>query len=186
MCGRNGLDVALMDNSGMDEGNGMIVVERNGIVENSVVDAHESDVERNGRDVARNESDVAGGGRDGNVTVNVTSDLDHSIFQVATLARKMFPQLFQPGRKLDFTHRKLLEKPESDKGNEVEIIDDHKIQLLDSLLMQHCRLTNLEIKLILAIRASWGSNRACTYIFDPIPGRPSYLFPRKIAKPLID
>ena len=37
-----------MGSSGRDEDKGMIVVERNGMVESSVVDSHESDVERNG------------------------------------------------------------------------------------------------------------------------------------------
>ena len=57
MCGRNGLDVEWDDQSGREEGNGM--------VESSVVDPHENDVERNGsivhrngRDVARNECDA--------------------------------------------------------------------------------------------------------------------------------
>ena len=48
MCRRNGLVVALVGNSGSYEGNGMVVAERNGMVESSVVDPHENDVECNG------------------------------------------------------------------------------------------------------------------------------------------
>ena len=150
MCGRNGLDVEWDDQRGLEEGNSM--------VESSVVDPHESDVERNGRDVARNECDFDGSRRDVNGkesivdgSSHVTSDVTHSIFQLATLARKKFAKHFQPGRKLDITPATLLEKLDSDKGNESEIGDDDMIQLLDSLHMQHGRLTNLEISFILAI-----------------------------------
>ena len=87
---------------------------------------------------------------------------------------------------MDFTPATLLEKPESDKGNESEIVDDNKIQVIVSLHMQHGRLTNLEIAFILAIRASTGSTLACTYICAPITGRTSYLLRRKITKLLID
>ena len=45
--GRNDLDVALMGNSRRDEIKGMIIVEGNGMVESSVFDPHENDVERN-------------------------------------------------------------------------------------------------------------------------------------------
>ena len=89
MWRRNGLVVALVGNSGR--------VERNGIGESSVVHPHENDVARNGRDVASKESDVDGSRRDVNGTVIVTSDVTHSIFKLATLARKKFAQLFQPG-----------------------------------------------------------------------------------------
>ena len=186
MSGRNGLDVSLMGNSGKDDGKGMSVVERNGMVESCFFDPLESDVEGNGRDVAGNECDVDRCRRDANGTVNVTSDLAHSIFQLAPLARKMFPQMFQQGRKLDYSPARIQEKPDSDKGNEVEIIDDHKIQLLDSLHLQNGRQTNLEIAFILIIRAIRGSTIACTYIRAPITRRPASLLPRKIAKPLID
>ena len=100
----NGLDVAWDGQSGLDEGNG--------VVESSVVDPHESDVERNGSIVHRNGSDVARSGdyvdrneciadssrRDGNGTVNVTADLALSIFHLTTLAGKKLAQHFQPGR----------------------------------------------------------------------------------------
>ena len=108
------------------------------MVESSVFDPHENDVERNesivhrnGRDVARNgstvdrkKSNVDGSRRDANGTDNVTSDVTHSIFQLATLARKKLAQHFHPCRKLDFTPATLLEKLDSDKGNETDILDD--------------------------------------------------------------
>ena len=163
MCGHNDLVVAMVGNSGR--------VVRNGIVESSVGDPHENDVDCNGSSVGCKESDVDGSRRDvnGKETIvegssHVTSDVTYSIFQVGTLARKKFAQLFQPGRKLDFTPATLLEKPEFDKGNETEIGDVNKIQLLVSLHMQHGRLRNLEIAFILAIRASTGSTLSCTYI----------------------
>ena len=178
MCGRNGLVVELVGKSCRDAGNGMVVADRNGMVESSVVDRSESDVARNSSDVARKERDV-------NPNGGVRSDVAHSIFQDATLAGKKFGKHFQPGRKLDFTTATLLEKLDSDNGNESDIVDDDKIQLLDSLHMQHCGLTNLEIAFILAIRAITGSCLVCTYICAPITGRPSYLLRRKIAKLLI-
>ena len=65
------------------------------------------------------------------------SDLAHSIFQLASLALKKFAQLFQPGRKFDFTPATLIEKLDSDNRYEVEIGADDKIQLLESLHLQH-------------------------------------------------
>ena len=50
MCQRNGLDVALMGNSAMDECSGM--------VESSVFDPHENDIEGSGSIVHRNERGV--------------------------------------------------------------------------------------------------------------------------------
>ena len=88
--------------------------------------------------------------------------------------------------KIGLHTRNILEKVDSDNGNESEIVDDDTIQLLDSLHMQHGRLTNLEIGFILAIRAITGSSLACTYICAPITGRPSYLLRRKITKLLVD
>ena len=86
----------------------------------------ENDVIRNERDVGRMESDVSR-------NAGVTSDVVHSIFQIATLAWKNFAQFFQLGRKLDFTHATHLEKLEGDnageKGNESEIADEEKNQL---------------------------------------------------------
>ena len=90
------------------------------------------------------------------------SDVAQSIFQLATLARKKFAQLYQPGRKSIFTPATLLEKPDSDKCDETDILEDNKIQLLDSLHIQHGRLRNREIAFILAIRAITGS---ITHIF---------------------
>ena len=110
----------------------------------------------------------------------------HTIFQLGTLARKKFAQHYQPGRKSIFTPATLLEKTESDKGDETDILEDDKIQLLESLHMQHGRLTNREIAFILAIRAITGSILACTYICAPITGRPSYLLRRKITRLLVD
>ena len=107
MCRRNGLVDALVGNSGRDEAHGMVVADRKGMVESSVVERSESDVDRNENDVARKESDV-------NPNGGVTSDVAHSIFQLATLARKKFAQHYQPGRKSIFTPATLLEKPESD------------------------------------------------------------------------
>ena len=52
MCGRKGLVVALLGNSGR--------VERNGMVESSVVHPHENDVDCNGSSVGCKESDVEG------------------------------------------------------------------------------------------------------------------------------
>ena len=193
MCGRNGVVVALVGNSRSNKGNGMVVAERNGMVENSVIDPHYNDVDCNGSSVGCKESDVDGSRRGGNGkecivdgSSQVTSDVTPSIFQIATLARKKIGQLFQPVRKLDFTPAKLLEKLNSDKDNESDIVDDDKILLLDSVHMKHGRLTNLEIAFILAIRAITGSSLACTYICAPITGRPSYLLLRKIAKLVID
>ena len=130
--------------------------------------------DRNGVDVAL----VSHGGIEegkGIVENNVTGDVAHSIFQLATLARKKFGQHYQPGRKLDFTPATIIEKPESDKGDETHIREDDKIQLLDSLHMQHGRLTILEIAFILAIREITGSVLACTYICAPITW-PPFLF----------
>ena len=121
------------------------------MVEISVVDPHENDVDCNGSSVGCKESDVDGSRRDVNGkesivdgsrrevygTVNVRSDVTHSIFQLATLARKKFAQHYQSGRKSIFTPETLLEKPESDMGNETDILEDDKIQLLDSLHIQH-------------------------------------------------
>ena len=122
-------------------------------------------VHRNESGVDCKESNVDGSKRDVNATVNVTFDLNHSIFQLATLGRKKFAQLFQPGRKLEFTPATLLEKLDSGIGNEVEIGDDDKIQLLHSLHLQHGRMPNLEIAFILPIRALRGSS---THIFSTI------------------
>ena len=137
------------------------------MVKSSVVDLQENDGEPIGSDVGCKESDVDGSRRDVNGkesivdgSSHVTSYVTHTIFQLATLPLKKFAQLFQLGRKLDFTPARLLEKLESDKGNESEIGDDDKIQILDSLHMQHGRLTNLEIAFILAIRAIRGSSLA--------------------------
>ena len=179
MCGRHGLVVALVGNSGSDEGNGMIVADRKGMVESSVVERTESDVDRSESDAARKESDV-------NPNGGVTSDVAHTIFQLGTLARRKFAQHYQPGRKSIFTPATLLEKSESDKGDETDILEDDKIQLLDSLHIQHGRLTNREIAFIIAIRAITGSMLVCTYICAPITGRTSYLLRRKIAKLLVD
>ena len=143
MCGRNGVDVALVRHGGSEEGKG--------IAENSV-----------------------------------TGDVAQSIFQLATLARKKFTQHYQPGRKSIFTPTTLLEKHQSDKSDETVFLEDDKIQLLDSLHIQHGRLTNREIAFILAIRAITGSTLACTYICAPISSRPSYLLRRKNNKHLVD
>ena len=96
MCGRNGLVGAMVGNSGR--------VVRNEMVESSVGDPHENDVDCNGSSVGCKESDVDGSRKDvnGKETIvegssHVTSDVTHSIFQVGTLARKKFAQLFQPG-----------------------------------------------------------------------------------------
>ena len=197
----NGLGVALVGNSGRDDGKGMVVVERKGMVQSSAVESKL-------RDLARNECDVVGSRRDANDTGSdarcsvrdvdgkqrivdpsgggVTSDIPHAIIQLPTLALKKLAHHFQQGRKLEFSPGTLLEKRDSDKGNEFEIVADDKIQLLDSLHMQYGRLTNLEIAFILAIRAITGSSLACTYICGPIPGRPSYLLRRKITTLLID
>ena len=96
MCGRNGLDVAFVSNSGNDERHGIVVVERNEMGENSAVDCKESGAERNESDVNRSVSNVDHNGV-------LTSDVAHSIFQIATLAGKRFPQHFQTGRKLNVT-----------------------------------------------------------------------------------
>ena len=148
-----------MDEDGWGDG----MDECSGMVESSVFGPHENDVERSGSIGHRNEScvgckesDVDGSRRDVNAAVNVRTDLAHSLYQVAPLPRKKFAQ---PGRKLDFIPSTLLEKHDSDKGNEVEMIDDDKIELLVSLHMQHGLLTNLEIAFILAIRASTGPPR---------------------------
>ena len=102
LCGRNGLDAGWYGNR--------VLVERNGVVERGVicgdrngrdVDRKESTVPRSRRDVARNESNV-------DRSIHVTSDVAHSIFQLATLSRKKFAQHSQPGRKLDFTHELLV------------------------------------------------------------------------------
>ena len=102
----------------------------------------------------------------GIVENNVTGDVAHTIFQPpnlnltqsqSTLPRKKFAQHYQPGRKSIFTPATLLEKPESDKGDETDILEDDKIQLLDSHHIQHGRLINREIAFILAIRAITGS-----------------------------
>ena len=124
--------------------------------------------DRNGVDVAL----VSHGG----------SEDAHTIFQLGTLARKKFAQHYQPGRKSIFTPATLLEKSESDKGDETDILEDDKIQLLDSLHIQHGRLTNREIAFILAIRAITVSNLACTHVCAPITGRFSYLLHQKIRK----
>ena len=128
MWERNGLDVAVMGYCGMDGCSGM--------VESSVFDPHENDVEgsgsivhRNERGVDRKESNVDGSLRDVNGkesivdgssrdvkatesivdgTFHGTADLAHSIYELATLARKRFAQLFQPGRKLLYTPPTLL------------------------------------------------------------------------------
>ena len=118
----------------------------------SVMSVARSDVDGSMSDVNPN-----GGG--------VTEDVAHSIFQLGTLARKKFAQHYQPGRKSIFTPATLLEMPDSDKGDETDILEDDKIQLLDSLHMQHGRLTNLEIAFILSIRVITGSS---THIFRTI------------------
>ena len=87
------------------------------MVESSVVLPHENDVDCNGSSVGCKESDVDGSRRVVNSTVIVMSDLTHSIFLLATLGRKKFAQLFQPGRKLDSIPAILLEKLDSDRGN---------------------------------------------------------------------
>ena len=139
------------------------------MVEISVIDPHENDVDCNGSSVGCKESDVDGSRRDVNgKESNVdggshdTSDVTQSIFQLATLARKKFAQHYQSGRKSIFRPETLLEKPESNKGDETDILEDDKIQLLDSLHMEHGRLTNHEIAFILAIRAITESS---THIF---------------------
>ena len=182
-----------MSNSGRDEAKGMNVVERNRMVVSTVFDPHDNDVEcnrsitrRNGSSVGCKESDVDGSRRDLNGTgsdascsvrevddkqriVNpsggLRSDVSHSIFHLATLGRKKFAQHYQSGRKSIFTPETLLEKAESDKGDESDILEDDKIQLLDSLHMQQGRLTNLEIAFILSIRAITSSS---THIFRTI------------------
>ena len=70
MCGRNGLVIALVGKSGRDEGNGMVVAERKGMVESSFFDPHENAVEinesiihRTGCEVGCKESDVNGSRR---------------------------------------------------------------------------------------------------------------------------
>ena len=100
---RNGLVVAMVGNSGR--------VVRNGMVDGIVGDPHENDVDCNRSSVGCKESDVAGSRRDVNGKESVVegsslvrSDVTHSIFQLGNLARKKFVHLFQPVRKLDFTH----------------------------------------------------------------------------------
>ena len=220
MCGRNGVDVALVSHGGREEGKGIVEnsvvdppnrdIERTGSFvhcNESVVDPHESDVDESRRHVNGKESIVDGSRRDVNGTRSdarcsvrdfdgkqrivdpsggVRSDVTHTIFQLASLARKKFSQHYQPGRKSIFTPETLLEKPESDKVNETDILEDDKIQLLDSLHMQHGRLTNREIAFILAIRAITGSSVASTYICAHITRRPSYLLRLKISKLLVD
>ena len=147
-------------------------------------------MERNGRDVDPKESIVDRNGSIVDRTVNVTSDVTPSIFQLPTLSRKKFGQHFQPGRKLDFTPETLLEKLDcdngGDKGNETELSDDEKIQLFDPLHIKQGVLRNLEIAFILPIPAITRSSRVCPYICARITGRTSYSLGRKIAKLLID
>ena len=109
------------------------------------------------------------------------SDVAHSIFQLGTLARKKYAQHYQPGRKSIFTPATLLEKPESDKGDETEIRDDDKIQLLDSLHIQHGRLTNSEIAFILAIRAITGSSTHIFRTISPFVPAPTSALPLKFS-----
>ena len=92
MSRRNGLDFAWDGQCGLDEGKGM--------GESSVVDPDDIDIERNWSIVQLYESEVARSGDyvDRNVcivdsrrryvygTVNVTYDITHSNFQLATLA----------------------------------------------------------------------------------------------------
>ena len=147
-----------MGKIGWYESSGIVVAERNRMIESCSLARNESAVDCNGRDVARNECDVDESRRDANGTGSdarcsvrdvdgkqrivdpsgggVTSDVAHSIFQLTTFARKNFAQHYQPGRKLDYTPATLLEKPDSNKLNEVEIVADDKIQLLHSLHMQ--------------------------------------------------
>ena len=131
----------------------------------SIVDGSRRDVDGTGSDARCSESDVARKESDVNPNGGVRSDVTHSLFQLATLARKKFAQHYQSGRKSIFTPETLLEKPESDKGDETDILEDDKIQLLHSLPIQHGRVTNREIAFILAIRAITGSS---THIFRTI------------------
>ena len=134
-------------------------------VARSDVDGSRSDVNGTESDARCSVRDVDGKQRIVDPSGGVRSDVTHSIFQLATLARKKFAQHYQPGRKSIFTPPTLLEKPESYKVNETDILEDDKIQLLDSLHMQHGRLTNLEIAFILSIRAITASS---THIFRTI------------------
>ena len=108
--GRNVLVVALVGESPRDDCNWMVSTHRKRMVESSAV-------ARNERDIARNQSDVNRNG-------GLSSDVAHSTIQRVTVARKKFAKHFQPGRKLDFTPTTLLEKLDSDKGNENEIGED--------------------------------------------------------------
>ena len=105
----------------------------------------------------------------------VGSEDAHTIFQLGTLARQKFAQHYQPGRKSRFTPATLLEKLESDKGDETDILEDDKIQLLDSLHIQHGRLTNREIAFILAIRAIHGIH-AGLHLHLRSDHRPPFIF----------
>ena len=140
MCGRNGVNVALVSHGGSEQAKTIVEnsvvdptnwdIERTGSIlhcNESVVDPHESDfapsgrcVEGNGRDVNCIESIV-------DETFHVTGDVAHTILQLGTLTRKMFAQHYQPGRKSIFTPATLLENPESDKGDETHILEDDKI-----------------------------------------------------------
>ena len=169
MSRRNGLDVPLLVNSGRDDDPGVVGDEHNRMLESIGVTLSGRNVDRNGGD---------------------TSDVAHSIFQLANLARRKFAQHYQTGRKLDFTPAKRLEKVDCDNAgdrcNESKMNDEERFRVLDSLHIQHGRLTNREIAFILAIRAITGSTLPCTYICAPITGRPSYLFRRRRGKLLID
>ena len=123
MCGRNALVVALVGNS--------CRIERNGMVERIPLERIGSDVSCKESNVSRKESNVDGSRRDVNGTDNATSVVHHSIFQRWTLARKRFSQEYQAVRKLDFTPANLLEKLDSDKGDESEIGEDDMIRLLE-------------------------------------------------------
>ena len=85
---RNGLDVEWDGKSGSDVGNGMVAV----LLIPMRVMSHpmrERDLARNGSNEMCKDTNFVSSRRDVNCTGNVTSDLGHSIFQFATLARKV-------------------------------------------------------------------------------------------------
>ena len=131
----------------------------------SIVDGSRRDVNGTGSDARCSVKDFDGKQRIVDPSGGLRSDVSHSIFHLATLGRKKFAQHYQSGRKSIFTPVTLLEKSKSDKGDETDILEDDMIQLLDSLHLQHCRLTNLEIAFIVAIRAITGSS---THMFRTI------------------
>ena len=190
VCRRKGLDFWRDGNNVIVDHNEMVMTERNGMVERSCADPKESYIQRNETDVERSVRDVDVTVSDDLCSFHVTCDVAQSIFQIATLARKKYAQHFHLGRKLYFTPAALLEKIDcdkaDDKGIESESSDEENHQLLDTLHIKQGRTTIVEIAFILAIRELTGSSLGCTYICAPIPGRASYLLPRKFAKLISD